>query len=121
MLLIGFAGGIGGSIAADEEQEPAVAREIKKELGVNVEILEKLGDNEYVANHPEKGKTRKVVCYYLARAAHEELQLEKDSGGLDDARWFEAAEVSDLRMYADITEIVRKAVERIIATYLPKA
>lgn len=107
-----------GSIAADEDESAGAAREVQKEIGVPVEILEKLGENEYIANHPENGKIRKSVRYFLAKGPFQELELDRGTGGLDDARWFEASEVSDLRMYADVTDIIRNAVERIVASHL---
>lgn len=111
-----------GSIEEGETDEEGTAREVREEIGINADILEKLGENEYIANHPENGKIRKAVQYFLARAHHEDLTLDPGTGGLDDARWFEASEVSDLRMYADVTDIIRKAVERIVASYfVPKA
>ena len=39
---------------------------IKDELSLNVEVKEKLGSNEYSTYHPEKGKIKKNVTYFLA-------------------------------------------------------
>ena len=66
--------------------------------------------NEYVASHPSKGKSLKKVVYFLAYSEYKELVLEK-SGGLDGARWFEMAEIPDLRIYNDIIPLIAKAVE----------
>lgn len=99
-------GGIDG--ASDEAQ--ATAKEIKEEIGLDIVVEEKLGENEYVATHPEKGKTLKKVIYFLAKSEYRELVLEK-SGGLDGARWFELAEIPELRIYNDIIPLIAKAVE----------
>jgi transcription antitermination protein NusB len=99
-----------GSVAEGEDLEEGTAREIKKEIGLDIRVKEKLGENEYVANHPEKGKTLKKVTYYLAESEYKELVLES-SGGLDEARWFKISEIPELRIYNDIIPLIGKAVE----------
>jgi hypothetical protein len=78
-----------------------------------VEVLDEIGRNEYVANHPEKGKIRKQVSYFLAKSDYKELVLEKDNGGLDEARWFKLTEVSNIKTYGDILPFITKAVSLI--------
>ncbi len=99
-----------GGIEGTASEAEATAREIKKELGLDVVIEDKLGDNEYVAVHPVKGKVLKKVVYFLARSEYSDLVLEK-TGGLDGARWFELAEIPELRVYGDIVPIIVKAIE----------
>lgn len=99
-----------GRIEKDENEMEATKREIKEEMGIDVEIEEKVGFNEYVASHPEKGKYRKQVSYYLAKAQYTPLIL-GTSGGLDDAKWFPINEIVDLNFYNDIVPIVTKAVK----------
>jgi N utilization substance protein B len=102
-----------GGLEDKENDEEGLARVIKEELGVEInEGAKKLGDNEYVANHPEKGKHRKQVVYYLVEAPHSEIKL-GESGGLDDARWFKLAEILDLNFYDDILPLVTKAVKEL--------
>lgn len=98
------------SVQEDETVEEATIRAFKKEMGLDIEIVEKLGENEYIANHPEKGKVRKQVTYFLGKAPFGELTL-GESGGLDDVRWFALEEVPDLNLYADVTELIAKSVE----------
>jgi N utilization substance protein B len=99
-----------GSIEGEENEEEATKREIKKEIGLDITIQEKLGENEYVATHPEKGKILKRVVYFLAFCDYKELVLEK-SGGLDNARWFELSAIPELRIYNDIIPLISKAIE----------
>ncbi len=99
----------GGVADEQEDLEAAVVREIKDELGLAITVEAKLGENEYVASDPEKGKKRKHVTYFLARADYTELVLEK-KGGLDDAQWFKIAKILELNFYEDILPIVTKAV-----------
>ena len=100
-----------GKLEEGEDLKDGTKREIKEEIGLDVEIEDRLGENEYIASHPEKGKKVKHVTYFLAKSEYKEMVLEEDSGGLDDVRWFELAEVPELRIYEDIVPLIAKAVE----------
>ncbi len=99
---------------ANESVEEGTVREIKEELGLDITIKEKLGENEYVASDPKEGKKRKHVTYFLAESAFTEVKLEQ-KGGLDDARWFRLQDAVDLNFYEDMLPIITKAVERLTA------
>jgi ADP-ribose pyrophosphatase YjhB (NUDIX family) len=89
----------------DETAEQAAMRAIKEEMNLDIRIVEKLGEYEYIANHPEKGKIRKQVHYFLGEAQYTPLTLGK-SGGLDDVQWFPITDVTELRMYENITQLI---------------
>ncbi len=97
---------------ANESVEEGTVREIKEELGLDIKIVEKVGENEYVASDPETGKKRKHVTYFLAESPFVEIKLEQ-KGGLDDARWFKVADALDLNFYDDMLPIVTKAVQQL--------
>jgi transcription antitermination protein NusB len=99
-----------GHIAPGEAKEAGTRERIKEEIGLDVTLEEELGENEYVASHPEKGKILKQVTYFLARSEFKELQL-APSGGLDGAKWFSLSEIPNLRIYGDIISLLAKAVE----------
>ncbi len=99
-----------GKIEPGENVEDGTIRAIKKEIGLDIVIEEKLGENEYVATHPEKGKSLKKVMYFLGKCEYKELVLEK-SGGLDNARWFALSAIPELRIYNDIIPLISKAIE----------
>jgi ADP-ribose pyrophosphatase YjhB (NUDIX family) len=100
-----------GGLEEGETDADGVKRVIMKEIGLTVTgVFDKLGDNEYVANHPEKGKHRKQVLYYLAEANYEDVKL-GESGGLDEARWFKATEILDLNFYNDIVPLITKSIQ----------
>ena len=106
-------GKIGDSPAiANETVEEGTVRGIQEELGLKVELKEKLGENEYIASDPEVGKKRKHVTYFLAQTPYMPLSLEK-KGGLDDAKWFPIHEVSELNFYDDMRSIVEKAIQKL--------
>ena len=82
-------------------------------MNLDIKIVDKLGESEYVANHPEKGKIRKQVHYFLAESEYTPVTLGK-SGGLDDAKWFPLTDVAELRMYENITNFVAIAAEKLL-------
>ncbi|HWH07231.1 MAG TPA: transcription antitermination factor NusB, partial [Candidatus Paceibacterota bacterium] len=47
-----------GRLQEGEDIAAGTARKIEEEIGLPVKIEEKIGENEYVASHPEKGKFR---------------------------------------------------------------
>jgi N utilization substance protein B len=102
-----------GHIENDASPEEGVARVIKEELGLEGKVEDQIGENEYVASHPEKGKVRKHVYFFLVEAPFETLQLKK-SGGLDDAKWFRLPDILDLNFYDDMLPIVTAAVQKLL-------
>lgn len=100
-------------VREDETVEAGATRALREEIGLPVEIEAELGNNEYIASQPEKGKVRKQVHYFLANAPYQEISLLKQ-GGLDDAKWFKVAEILDLNFYEDILPIVTKAVTMLV-------
>lgn len=102
-----------GHVTKEEGLEMGTVRKIKEEMGVDIVIKEKLGENEYVASKPDKGKYRKHVVYYLGECEYKDLTL-GESGGLDDARWFKVSQILDLNFYDDILPIVTKAINLLV-------
>jgi transcription antitermination protein NusB len=102
-----------GGIEAGVDLREGTKQEMMDELGLEVEIEEELGSNEYVASHPEQGKIRKNVTYFLARAPFTDITL-GTSGGLDDARWFKLAEIVNLNIYDDILPLITKAINALL-------
>lgn len=99
-----------GHVEDDPSIEKGITRVVQEEIGLEVAIEEKVGENEYVASHPEKGKLRKKAAYHLARADFAPLTLKK-SGGLDDAKWFKLQDILELNFYRDMLPVVTTAVQ----------
>jgi len=100
-----------GSVEEGETSEEAAARKANEEMGIDIkEVKNLLGDTEYVANHPEKGKHRKQVKYFLAEAKEFKELVVGPSGGLDDAKWFKAKDVADLNFYNDIVPLMTQSI-----------
>jgi len=98
-----------GHYKEGEDDVTAITRIVMEEIGLPVTPGEILGENEYVASHPEKGKLLKKVKYFLAEAPYQEIALQK-KGGLDDAQWFKLADIVNLNMYDDMIPVITKAV-----------
>jgi N utilization substance protein B len=101
-----------GGVEENESSEDGAIREIKEKTGLDVEIVKLLGENEYVASHPEKGKIRKQVSYYLMKSPFAELNV-NTNGGLDGGKWFTLAELEDIKTYDDILPLLAQSVEHI--------
>ncbi len=97
-----------GKIPEGDVREGTV-KKVKEEMGLDVTIIEDLGNNEYIASDPEKGKIRKQVHYFLAESKFDEIKLAQKPG-LDDGKWFKLADILELNFYNDIVPIVTKAV-----------
>ncbi|MEN9647753.1 MAG: hypothetical protein RLY57_557 [Candidatus Parcubacteria bacterium] len=107
-----------GKVKPEEAILDAVVRKVKEEIGLDVEVQDELGNNEYIASDPELGKLRKQVNYFLTQSEYKELTLEK-KGGLDDAKWFKLSEIVDLNLYNDIVPMFTKAVNILLAKKQP--
>lgn len=101
-----------GGLEEGETNEIAGKREIEEKLGIAVTLGDDIGSIDYVASHPQKGKIRKVVTFYLAESEYQELHM-TSHGGLDKAAWFQLHEVVDLTIYDDILPLIAKAIEKI--------
>lgn len=105
-----------GHIEAGESVAQGVKREIKEEMNLNISPETELGFNEYIASDPERGKLRKQVTYFLAKADNpEDIALAK-KGGLDNVKWFPLAEIPDLKIYDDILPIITKGIKIIVGS-----
>ncbi len=103
-----------GGVKEGKTPAEAVIDEIRDEINIEIRVIDMLGENEYIANHPEKGKIRKQVSYFLAEADYQPLVLKQESGGLDNVKWFPIFDVPELRMYEDVTQLMTKAAERLL-------
>lgn len=102
-----------GSVEEGEDPAATAEREAKEEIGLDVSVKEKIGENEYIAHHPEKGRIRKQVQYFLAEAPYGDISLVTESGGLDDAQWFAVDEIANLTMYDDVTELLAQSITKL--------
>jgi len=110
-----------GRLLEGEDIAQGTVRKIKEEIGLDIEIEKKVGENEYVASHPERGKFRKHVTYFLAKSNFEPVKLAEGKGGLDDVRWFRLTDILDLNFYDDMLPIVTAGVQGLLDAAHAKA
>jgi len=103
-----------GKLMPEEDLKQGVLRKVREEIGLEGEVEDQLGENEYIANDPEHGKKRRHARYFLVQAPFADLVLKRE-GGLDDAQWFPLARVGDLNFYDDILPVVTKAITLLVA------
>lgn len=100
-----------GGLEEGEDDDAGVRRVIKEEMDLDIKNVKALlGETEYVANHPEKGRHRKQVRYYLAEANYADIKLPEGKGGLDAAQWFKVKDVADLNFYNDIVPLMTQSI-----------
>ena len=104
-----------GHCEEGETPEQTITREIKEEIGLEeIEILEKLGDREYIAKDPEIGKVKRKVQDFLVKATGNTKLKVEISGGIKDGKWFDINEVMKLKIYEDIKPALLKAIDILI-------
>jgi transcription antitermination protein NusB len=104
-----------GGLKEGEDDETGLRRVIKEEMNLDLKKINSLlGETEYVANHPEKGKHRKQVRYYLVESDYCDVKLQEGKSGLDAAQWFKIKDVADLNFYNDIVPLITQSITTLI-------
>ena len=104
-----------GGLEDNESTEVGFKRVVKDKLNIDVEILEKIASNSYIA-HPPEGAVRKDVLYLLGKTEDETLTLKKMEG-LDEAKWFTYEEAKNLAFYPDLKQIILTGMSRVQEIY----
>ncbi len=102
-----------GSVEEGKDEKESLKQIVKEETNWDIEPLVLIGESEYIAYPPEKGAVKKHVRYYLARSEYTHPKVLKESGGIDDARWFPLEEISELTMYDDVLKIIMNGLQEI--------
>ena len=98
-----------GHVESGETEDQAAIREIAEETGVDCTIVRLLQRVEYPVF--KEGSWRdKQVAYFLAQAPLVNPQP-RHAEGIRDARWFTPPQALPLIGYAQVREVVRRAVQ----------
>lgn len=100
-----------GHPEGDETIEQAAVREIAEETGLEVEILEHLGDIAYEFQTPEKTVV-KTVHHFLMQQIGGDLTVENDPDQeAVDVRWFSIDELVNTLTHENEKRLARKVIE----------
>lgn len=83
----------GGGIHTGETLEDAIKREVKEEVGINVEELNRIG--EFLTTSEYK---RDRVTVFKARSENEKFEIDK--GEILEAMWFPSNDLPQISEYA---------------------
>lgn len=98
---------IGGHVELDEDPNQAAVREVKEEVGLDVELVghklkvKEEGDNyrelippRFMNRHTISNTHQHVTCVYFAKSLSDEVTNDSDEKS-DELKWFSLADVND--------------------------
>jgi 8-oxo-dGTP pyrophosphatase MutT (NUDIX family) len=94
----------------DETPEQAASREVTEETGLQVELIEPLGEISYRYERRSGAWVDKRVAFYLFRLRSGDLGDHDHE--IEDARWMPLEEAADALSYDGEREMVRRAMSR---------
>jgi 8-oxo-dGTP pyrophosphatase MutT (NUDIX family) len=94
----------------DETPEQAAQREVKEETGVTAELIEELGDVQYVYTRDGRAVSKRVTFYLFQYRSGD---LADHDHEIEDARWMPMEQAAQELTYAGERELVSRALSRL--------
>jgi 8-oxo-dGTP pyrophosphatase MutT (NUDIX family) len=101
-----------GHLDGEEGPEEAAVREVREETGVVAELVEKLGDVDYVYNRRGRRVAKRVAFY---RLDYRSGDLADHDAEVEEARWMPLAEAARELTFKGEREMVARALSRAAA------
>jgi mutator protein MutT len=95
----------GGKLEANESLIECAKREVKEEVGIDVEI-EKLA-SVFVSKESQKVGIPIVLVFFLAKPLTKELKIQEDE--IKEAKWFSLDEIKNLKVHTDVIRALTDA------------
>lgn len=97
-----------GHLNHGESSREAALREVQEETGLEVEIINKVGEDKYVFTSKE-GKVFKVVTFYLMETKSLKISIQEEE--LLGAQWFDPEEALTIISFPSGRALLKKALE----------
>ena len=97
-----------GHIEGEETETQTALREVKEEVGLDVEIDE---TKRYSLNYITNSQVDKTTVLYVATPKNEDLKLQESE--VEDAKWCTFDEALEILTFANLKEVFSKAIEDI--------
>lgn len=97
-----------GHLNEGESSKEAALREVKEEVGLEVEIVEKVGQSSYIFQNKGE-KIFKIVSMFLMQAKEGEILIQDSE--IQEAKWIEPQEVLKLLSFSNDKKLFQKALE----------
>lgn len=91
--------------------EESAIKKIKQKIGLDIKIIEKIGESIYRDRGENKIPVNKKTVYFLAESEHVKLVLEKGNRGLREAKWIKSDELDSIKKYEELTPIFKKGLD----------
>jgi 8-oxo-dGTP pyrophosphatase MutT (NUDIX family) len=119
---------VGGHIELDEDPNEAAKREVREEVGLEIELWDSRGGADYSdvsytelippvslgkhkAKHPSRDDHEHVVLVFLARAKNRDVSVSHEGDKSDEWRWFSKEEIQTLDLLPNVKAYALKALE----------
>lgn len=97
-----------GHIDPGEKSQDGAVREVKEETGLEVTVIDKIGDSKYVFQASGE-KIFKVVIMFLMEVGNDQITIQQEE--LLDTAWFEPEEALEKISFSNDKALLKKALE----------
>src|SRR5258708_11507842 len=97
-----------GHLNPGEKSLEAAKREVKEEVGIDAEVIAKIGDSRYIFTLNSE-KIFKVVTMFLMESKTAEIKIQAEE--IQEAKWVDKDEVLNLLSFSNDRTLFRKALE----------